>query len=367
MSGTSMDGIDGVLVDLDPAAQFRVLGHVHQAFDAPVRSALFDLNTPGDNELHRAALASNAVARAYAAVVHSLLRVTGVDREAVQALGAHGQTVRHRPTEFDGTGYTCQLLNGALLAELTGCPVVCDFRSRDVAAGGQGAPLVPAFHRAAFAQAGQDIAVLNLGGIANITCLHSDGRTSGHDCGPGNVLLDAWCTEHTGQAYDDDGRWARSGTPNGAFLQQLLAEPYLHKSPPKSTGRDLFNVAWLHQQVQLFESAASRLRPADVQATLAEFSAQAAAADLQRAMPAIHRLLVCGGGALNAQLLSELRLALPHTQVLPVQAASAMQPMQVEAIAFAWLAWAFMTKTAANCTDVTGATGPRLLGAYYPA
>lgn len=250
MSGTSMDGVDGVLMDLAPSAHLRILAHQHQPFEPALRQTLFDLNHSGADEVHRAALAANALARAYGQVVHRLRKASGLAPNAIRAMGAHGQTVRHRPGEFDGTGYTCQLLNGALLAELTGIDVVCDFRSRDVAACGQGAPLVPAFHRAAFGVPGKDIAVLNLGGIANITFLHADGRTSGHDCGPGNVLLDVWCARHTGALYDDNGDWASQGNPSTELLAHLMREPYLSRLPPKSSGRDLFNEAWLDTRLQ---------------------------------------------------------------------------------------------------------------------
>ena len=367
MSGTSMDGVDGVLMDLQTSARLHILAHHHEPFEPGLRQALFDLNDGGTDELHRAALAGNALARAYATVVDRLRSTSGVDATAIRAVGAHGQTVRHRPGEFDGTGYTCQLLNGALLAELTGIDVVCDFRSRDVAAGGQGAPLVPAFHRAAFAVPGQDIAVLNLGGIANITFLHADGRTSGHDCGPGNVLLDVWCARHTGAAYDANGAWASRGQASTDLLAQLMREPYLSRLPPKSSGRDLFNAAWLDTQLQAAPAAAQPHKAEDVQATLGLFTVGAAVQDLHRGMPQLHRLLVCGGGALNGFLLSALQRALPAAQVLPVQAATAMQPMEVEAAAFAWLASAFVERRPANCVDVTGAVGARVLGALYPA
>ncbi len=366
MSGTSMDGIDGVVMDLDPAARFRILGHLHQPFASELRQSLFCLNVTGDNEIHRAALAANGLARAYAQLVYALLHQLQLDCSVITAVGAHGQTIRHRPGEFDGTGYTCQLLNGALLAELSGLDVVCDFRSRDVAAGGQGAPLVPAFHRAAFAIPGQDIAVLNLGGIANITLLHADGRTSGHDCGPGNVLLDTWCAQHTGEPFDAGGRWAFTGQQCEPLLLHMLQEPYLRRSPPKSTGRDLFNAGWLNAQISAIDAPALALAAVDVQATLGFLTACAAANDLRCYMPGVQRLLVCGGGALNSHLLAALQQELPAVEVLPIQAASTMQPMQVEAAAFAWLAWAFTSRQAANCIDVTGAIGPRLLGALYP-
>ena len=367
MSGTSMDGVDGVLIDLAPGAGFRILVHQHTPFDAALRQSLFDLNQPGTDELHRAALAGNGVAITYARVVAALLQQSGIAAQQVCAIGAHGQTVRHRPGEFDGVGYTCQLLNAALLAERTGIDVIADFRSRDVAAGGQGAPLVPAFHQAAFAMPDRDMAIMNVGGIANITFLPANGAVTGHDCGPGNVLLDLWCAQHTGRPFDDDGAWARTGKPHAALLQAMLEDSYLQRPPPKSTGRDHFNNAWLQRALAGVTQPAGPLAPQDVQRTLAHFTAEAAAADLRRILPTAKQLLVCGGGARNSCVMDCLRRALPGVDVQAIDQVCAMDPMQVEAAAFAWLAQAFCTTEPANVPAVTGAAGLRLLGAMYPA
>ena len=245
MSGTSLDGIDGVLADFS-GPRLRVTHHASAAFAPALRTELLALNTPGDNELHRAALAGNALSRAYAGVVHTLLQRSGHPASAIRAIGAHGQTVRHRPQEFDGTGYTLQLGNPALLAELTGITVVADLRSRDVAAGGQGAPLVPAFHQGVFGRPDETVLVLNIGGISNLSVLGADGSVLGFDCGPGNALMDHWCQQHTGQPFDKDGAWAATGQVLPDLLAALLQEPYLHKAPPKSTGRDLFNPCLLY-------------------------------------------------------------------------------------------------------------------------
>jgi anhydro-N-acetylmuramic acid kinase len=364
MSGTSLDGVDGVLASLDPEAPdaggIRVLAHHHAAFPATLRGQLLRLNSPGDNELHHAALAANALMQVYAEVVQSLgLR----SRQPIRAIGAHGQTVRHRPQLFDGTGYTLQLMNGALLAELSGLDVICDFRSRDVAAGGQGAPLVPALHAALFATPGEDIAVLNLGGIANLSLLPAQGAVLGFDCGPANALLDAWCQRHRRTAFDEDGRWAASGRIDARLLQQFMAEPFLAQAPPKSTGRDLFNPDWLDA---MLARHGADTRAADVQATLAEFSACAAAEALRRHAPKSTRLLVCGGGARNAHLMRRLAAVLPSTQVQST-AERGLPPQQVEGLAFAWLAHAFVNRHPGNLPSVTGARGPRILGALYPA
>ncbi|WP_457443009.1 anhydro-N-acetylmuramic acid kinase [Roseateles sp. P5_E4] len=355
MSGTSLDGIDGVLFDADALA---VIGHVHAPFSHALRDELLALNAPGGNELHRAALAANAVARAYADVVSQLLEATGVPRKQIAALGAHGQTVRHRPDGFDG--YTTQLLNGALLAEQAGIDVICDLRSRDVAAGGQGAPLVPAFHRAVFGAAQADVAVLNLGGISNLSLLHADGRTGGFDCGPANCLMDGWIARHRSLAYDADGAWAATGRVLPELLEALLAEPWFALPPPKSTGRDLFHLRWLDAKL------APGLAPEDVQATLLELSARCVADALQAQMPSTATLIACGGGALNSQLLQRLAALLPGIAA-STSAAHGLPVDQVEAAAFAWLAHRFIERQPGNMPAVTGAAGPRVLGALHPA
>ena len=360
MSGTSLDGVDGVLADFASAAP-RVLAHASAPFEAPLRKELLALNAAGPDELHRSALAGNALVRVYAQVVRQLLEAAGCSPEDVNALGAHGQTVRHRPGEFDGTGYTWQLNQPALLAELTGVDVVADFRARDVAAGGQGAPLAPFFHRAMFARSGATVGVLNIGGISNLSLLRADGSQLGFDCGPGNALMDAWCLRHMGQPYDDQGRWAAGGRVIDALLHALLAEPYFAKPPPKSTGRDLFNEPWLQSRLQAFAGA----DPQDVQATLAELTARACAADVERHEPGLQQLIVCGGGALNAHLMRRLQALLPGSRVASSEDAG-LPPLQVEACAFAWLARKCVLREKLELTSTTGARGARVLGAVYP-
>jgi len=363
MSGTSLDGVDGVLADFAESGAIRVLAHHPVPFADGLRAELLALNRSGPDELHRAALAANALAGVYAEVVAALLQASGTPARQVRAVGAHGQTVRHRPLEFDGVGYTLQLLNGALLAERCGIDVVCDFRTRDLAAGGQGAPLVPALHAAVFGRAGEASAVLNLGGIGNLTLLGADGSVRGFDCGPGNALLDHWCHRHRGSAYDDDGQWAASGRVDAALLALLLAEPFLHKAPPKSTGRDLFNPDWLQAALQRLPAPPVAV---DVQATLAEFTVRAAADALRQQAPDAQRLLVCGGGALNGHLMRRLAACLPGVLVAG-SAEAGVPPLQVEALAFAWLARAHVWREPGNRASVTGARGPRVLGALYPA
>ena len=365
MSGTSMDGVDAVLADFAPAdgRPLRVIAHAHRPFDADLGAELLALNSAGANELHRAALAANALARHYAAAVDELVAAAGVGRDTIVAVGAHGQTVRHRPQEFDGTGYTLQLNQPALLAELSGIDVVCDFRTRDVAAGGQGAPLAPAFHRVMFGSERETRGVLNLGGISNLTVLRPDGATLGFDCGPANALMDHWCARHTGRPFDDGGTWAASGRVLEPLLGALLAEPYFALPPPKSTGRDLFSPAWL--EARLSASAASSARPEDVQATLAELTAAACANDLNRHAPGASELLVCGGGAFNRYLLQRLAARAAGVRVLP-SSERGLPPTQVEGCAFAWLARAFVRREAPALGSITGVHGARVLGALYP-
>lgn len=363
MSGTSLDGVDGVLVDFS-APEIQVLTHCSAGMPEALRAEFLMLNTRGGDELHRAALAGNALARIYANVVASLLHDARISASQVRAIGAHGQTVRHRPQEFDGTGYTLQLNQPALLAELCKIPVVADFRNRDIAAGGQGAPLVPPFHAAVFADAAQSVAVLNIGGISNITLLPSTGTREviGYDCGPGNALMDAWCQMHTGQDYDDAGRWAASGHVLPQLLHNMLQEPFFEKAPPKSTGRDLFNADWLQRQLATTTSNA----PVDVQTTLTELTALACAKAARQTGWQQGRLLVCGGGALNTYLMARLRLALPDWTVESTQQRG-LPPLQVEAAAFAWLARQTCLGATGSLPKVTGAQGARVLGAIYPA
>ncbi|MBV7428406.1 MULTISPECIES: anhydro-N-acetylmuramic acid kinase [unclassified Acidovorax] len=362
MSGTSLDGIDGVLADFS-GPRMVVTHHASMAFAPELRAELLALNTPGSNELHRAALAGNALSRAYAEVVHALLERSGQPASAIRALGAHGQTVRHRPQEFDGTGYTLQLGSPAVLAERTGITVVADFRSRDVAAGGQGAPLVPAFHQGVFGRADETVLVLNLGGISNLSVLGAGGASVlGFDCGPGNALMDHWCQQHTGQPFDADGAWAASGQVLPALLASLLDEPFLHKPPPKSTGRDLFNPIWLARHLQPWASA----DPVDVQATLTEYTARACAISANSYQENSNTLAVCGGGALNTHLMARLQAACPAVRVVATDALG-LPALQVEAAAFAWLAWQALHGQPGNLASVTGAVGARVLGAVYPA
>ena len=362
MSGTSLDGVDGVLAEaLDPNGALQSRAHAHVGFSPALRAELLALNSRhGNDELHRAALAANALVACYVQVIEQIRRQ--VPGQPIVAIGAHGQTVRHRPGQFDASGYTLQLINGALLAEQTGIDVVCDFRSRDVAAGGQGAPLVPAFHAAQFGKAGQDRAVLNLGGIANLTLLHADGAVLGFDCGPANVLMDLWCQRCLGQSFDVGGAWAAAGRVDVTLLAAMSSEPFFALAPPKSTGRDLFDAAWLDARL-----AGRKVEPQDVMATLSELTARGVTDALKRHAPRTTELVVCGGGAFNTQLLARIAALLDGRIPLRSSADLGVEPDQVEALAFAWLAQAFLQRRPGNLPAVTGARGARVLGALYPA
>ncbi|MDB5820216.1 MAG: anhydro-N-acetylmuramic acid kinase [Rhizobacter sp.] len=365
MSGTSLDGVDGVVVEFGPAHGLSVRAHVHRPFPAALRSDLLALNAEGPNELHRAALAGNALAREYAATVSSLLASSGLPASDIVAIGAHGQTVRHRPGAFDGVGYTLQLNNPALVAELCGIDVVADLRSRDVAAGGQGAPLVPAFHKAVFASDDGPVGILNLGGIANLTVVDPIAPTVGFDCGPANALMDEWCERHTGRTFDADGAWAACGTVLPSLLSAMLADAFFGQGLPKSTGRDRFNESWLQAHLTTLHGAQSAPAPADVQATLAELTARTCADAVMQRAPNIRELLVCGGGALNGHLMRRIAALLPAVQVAD-SSRRGLPAMQVEATAFAWLAQKFAERRPGNLPEVTGAMGLRVLGALWP-
>ncbi|WP_180682185.1 anhydro-N-acetylmuramic acid kinase [Tepidicella baoligensis] len=367
MSGTSLDGVDGVLmVWPDGRASPRVIASASLAFPAALRLAFLELNQPGENELHRAAQAAHALTSLYADLVQELLQQAGVSPADVRAIGAHGQTVRHQPPgTASAAPYTIQLNQPALLAERCGITVVADFRSRDIAAGGQGAPLVPAFHRHIFGRTGHSVAVVNIGGMANITALPASGPVRGLDTGPGNVLMDLWCHRHTGAWFDDDGRWAASGTVDASLLAHLLQTPYFHQKGVKSTGRDLFHAAWLDTLLQDH----AHLAPADVQATLTALTARTIADTLcawdWEGSP-LSQVWVCGGGSRNTTLMRMLSQALPQ---VPVQASDAAgwPAHWVEPAAFAWLARQTILGLPGNLPSVTGAAGPRVLGAIYPA
>jgi anhydro-N-acetylmuramic acid kinase len=363
ISGTSADGIDVALVrfaDDDVHARCELaLGNTYRWDDA-IRSRLVELGQGGDcTSLDEVGSLDVRIAQAFADAALALLDAAGVAPAQVRALGSHGQTVRHRPEA--NFPFTMQLGDGNVIAERTGITTIADFRRRDVAAGGHGAPLLPALHAALLRADGEDRAVLNLGGIANLTLLPKDGAVRGFDTGPANALLDAWCERHTGASFDADGAFAASGRLDEALLGALLDEPWFALPPPKSTGREQFHLPWL--QARLGDVARA---PQDVQATLLELTAASVATALRTIQPGTARLLVCGGGVHNPRLLQRIGAHLPG-MIVESTAAHGVDPDFVEAMGFAWLARETLALRPGNLPAATGARGPRVLGAIYPA
>ena len=353
MSGTSLDGVDAVLADLSQTRP-QLLARHYLPFDEALKHALLDLHHPSHNELHGAQLTGNQLARIYAASVAPLLEQSGSPRSEINAIGCHGQTIRHRPEH----GYSLQIGNAALLAELTGITVVSDFRSRDIAAGGQGAPLVPAFHDRVLRHPDIHRVIVNIGGISNLTDLAPGKPAAGFDCGPGNLLMDAWCSRRLGRPYDENGAWAASGKLLTDLLERMLAEPYFDLPPPKSSGRDLFNIAWLEGHLQGAENAAN------VQATLLELTCRSIVQAIQNHCPDAMEIYLCGGGTHNQALHNRLAALLPASSVKTTDSLGVDGDF-LEATAFAWLAQQALHGKPANLPQVTGAKHPCILGAIY--
>ena len=356
MSGTSLDGLDIALVRQE--GHPTLLAHHYLPMPAALRAELLALCASGPDELARAATAEQQWVDLAAEGIHELLKREQLSPDDIRAIGSHGQTVRHEPAR----GFTVQIGNPALLAELTGIEVVADFRRRDVAAGGQGAPLVPAFHEALFDTQDSPCAVLNVGGFSNLSLIEPGQEVRGFDCGPGNVLLDAWIGKVRGETFDRDGAWAASGLLNEALLLRLMSDPYFAGRGPKSTGRELFNLPWLESHL----AALPPLPVADVQRTLLELTVRSITESLQQAQSDTAELLVCGGGAHNGALMQRLQALLPSCRVAST-ATRGVPPDWVEAMAFAWLAHCCLERIPANRPSVTGARGLRVLGAIYPA
>lgn len=355
MSGTSLDGIDVVLVDFS-GDQVQPKATHYQAYGQSIRDALLALHHPANNELHQAQVIGNELARHYAAATVALLHENNLAPNRVRAIGCHGQTIRHCPEH----GYTLQLGNAALLAELSGIAVISDFRGRDIAAGGQGAPLVPAFHDRVLRHPDVHRVIVNIGGISNLTNLPPGHPTTGFDCGPGNLLMDAWCMRHLGKPYDDGGAWAATGKVLPALLEQMHGEPFFAMPPPKSSGRDLFSLAWLQGKLQGSE------RAEDVQATLLELTCRTITQAVQQYCVGAQEVYLCGGGAHNRALVHSLERTLPHCRVQLTDALG-ISADWMEAIAFAWLARQAVNGHPANLPAVTGARHSCILGAIYPA
>jgi len=356
MSGSSLDGLDFALIEQDDRPRLVATHYIPMPDD--LRAELLGLCASGPDEIARVGIAEQKWVRLAAQGVLALLDKQNVSAGEIRAIGSHGQTVRHEPAR----GFTLQIGNPALLAELTGITVVSDFRKRDIAAGGQGAPLVPAFHEALFDDNKDYRAVLNVGGFSNLSLIEIDKPVSGFDSGPGNVLLDAWIQAQRGLSYDKDGAWGESGTVNPDLLKSMLSDQFFQTKGPKSTGREVFNLGWVHHHMFQLPT----LKPEDVQATLLEVTALSITESLQSAQAQTKELLVCGGGAHNKALMARLAALLPNTKVSST-AEFGVDPDWVEAMAFAWLAHCALESVPANRPSVTGAKGLRVLGAIYPA
>jgi anhydro-N-acetylmuramic acid kinase len=367
MSGTSLDGVDASLVEINEGL-VTTLGWYTEPMPAALRKRLKDLQAPGPNELLESALAANALADLYAQTTQGLMDQHGLKANKIVALGAHGQTVRHRPD----IGVSLQLLNGARLAQLVDIDVLCDFRSADISAGGQGAPLVPAFHQAVFGQPGQALAVLNLGGIANLSLVNQRGDVLGFDTGPANTLLDSWAQLHRGQPYDADGAWGASGCMNPELVEYWLTHTGFFCQPvPKSTGQDLFNLPWLQANVQAFYTnhpAAKELSAVDIQASLLELTAQS----VWRAYSSCRghfdvvptELVVAGGGVNNGALMGRLQILFGDMRVTNSHT-KGIHPQAVESAAFAWMAHQRMLDLPVAISQATGAGNVVISGAWH--
>ena len=359
MSGTSLDGIDAVLVDFsaDPPRLIEALSH---PLPDTLRQRLTALCQPGGDEIERLGRADVALGELFAEAVQRLLTQTGIAATEVRAIGSHGQTIRHRPE----AGFTLQIGDPSRIAQRTGITTVADFRRRDLAAGGQGAPLVPAFHAALFRSPDISRAVLNLGGMANVTLLPAGAAqpVTGFDTGPGNVLMDLWAQRHLGRPLDEGGAWAASGRVDEALLSRLLDDPYFRQPAPKSTGREHFNADWLAARLDESEHSPSA---ADVQATLCELTAVSVAEAVRRSGCDARELLVCGGGAHNDHLLARLRERLSPMTVATTDE-HGLPADWVEAVAFAWLARETLAARHGNLPAVTGAREAVVLGSIHP-
>ncbi|KHL59733.1 anhydro-N-acetylmuramic acid kinase [Xanthomonas cannabis] len=362
MSGTSADGIDAALVRFadDSHRRCELVAGTTVPWAPPLRAALIALGQGAETVAIDALGELDAqVGLAFADAANRLIAESGVARQHIRAIGSHGQTIRHRPKA--DPAFTWQIGDTSRIAEHTGITTVADFRRRDVAAGGQGAPLMPAFHVAMLGAGDEDRAVLNLGGIGNLTLIPRDGTVRGFDTGPANALLDSWCQQHRGTAFDADGLFAASGHVDSVLLQALLTDPWFALAPPKSTGREQFHLAWVREAM-----GSTALQAADVQATLLELTAATVAEALLRLQPQTRRVLVCGGGVRNPVLMARLAARLPGV-VVESSARHGLDPDYLEAMGFAWLAAELLAGRPANLPSVTGAAGPRLLGAIYPA
>ncbi|MEO8460982.1 MAG: anhydro-N-acetylmuramic acid kinase [Dokdonella sp.] len=360
ISGTSADGIDAALMRFAPTVQ--MLASATTPYPASLRKRLLDLTRDDSRiDLDEYGALDGAVGECFAAAARDILQSAQIRPAAVAAIGSHGQTVRHRPNGENP--FSLQIGNPAVIAERTGIVTVADFRRADIAAGGQGAPLLPIFHSAVFGRTADVRVVLNLGGIANITVLADYRPVTGFDTGPSNCLLDAWAERHLGTPRDDDGTWAASGALNTALLDRCLADPYFEAPPPKSTGREHFNLGWLDAHLAAIDTDFA-ITETDVQATLLALSVRSIRDAVRVHASGTHEILVCGGGVHNGTLMRALQAAMPAIAVRST-ATAGVDPDFIEAAAFAWLARERLAGKPGNLPSVTGARGPRLLGAIY--
>ena len=362
MSGTSMDGIDAALADIAADGNFRLVATHSHPWPTELEQQLRALALPGEDEIDRLGVADAHAGELLGNAVLELLRSAGVSPEAVEAIGSHGQTIRHRPGASHP--FTLQIGDPNRLATLTGITTIADFRRRDMAVGGQGAPLAPAFHKALFGNSSENRIILNIGGIANLTWLPcgTHEKVLGFDSGPGNRLMDDWIARCKGESYDREGAWASTGKVSSELLERLLTEPYFHQPAPKSTGTERFNLDWI---AGLAGGMDDSLDAEDVQATLLELTA-VTISDAVRNLPATKRLLACGGGAHNRRLMARIAELLPGIET-GTTATTGIDPDWVEAAAFAWLAWRTMNSLSGNLPEVTGAREAVILGGIYPA
>ena len=356
MSGTSMDGIDAVLVSFAERTT-EIHAHLSAPYPNSLRAALRDeIRKPLDVAVDPDGALHAAVGECFRDAAVDVIARSGIDKDRISAIGSHGQTLRHCPDAEPP--FSLQIGDAQLIAAATGIPVVADFRTADIEAGGQGAPLVPPFHECLFRSATSNRVVLNIGGIANITVLPAEGEVSGFDTGPGNGLMDVWIREHRAKKFDDGGRWAASGNIDEALLEHMLADAYFAQSPPKSTGFEYFNRAWLAG----FDIDACAA--VNVQATLCELTARSIAAAVAGHAPDTSELFVCGGGARNDSLMAALVRNIPETKIAPTSVAG-LHPDWVEACAFAWLARATQNGQPGNLPGVTGANKSVILGKLH--
>jgi len=362
MSGTSMDAIDAALIECHNDA-IKLIAHHSQPLSKQLQHKINELCIGCDNELQKMLALDIELGRQFAKCTNELLNRNNLKPTEIKAIGSHGQTIRHYPDS--SIQNSLQIADPNTIAELTGITTIADFRRRDMAAGGQGAPLVPAFHAQLFNHSTLNTVVLNIGGIANITVLpHGIESVTGFDTGPGNGLLDAWIQTHKQQHnYDDKGQWAASGSPQTPLLKLFLNEPYFNLVAPKSTGRELFNLDWINQKLN---QSTSTYLPEDIQATLCELTAISITAAIKNLTHTINRVLVCGGGARNDFLMSRIQANLIDTQVTTTDIES-IAPEWIEAMAFAWLAKQTLTKRPGNIPSVTGASHRSILGGIYKA